>query len=131
MSQEPNDLGVSLLGNVPEKAVDVLLSRMILKDRYSLIPELRKRLGRKLFVEFLELFGGTTFTVPSPSDLRRLVRESLIYSEVESIAGKEKLKPGSLALVAKRFGANTTEISRIWNKVRSELAMDGNDDQTT
>ena len=95
-----------------KREVDALYVLLIHSGRYELLPELYEVFGREHLIRFLELFGGTTITVPNTEDLAQAVRDVSIYCRM-SAAPKEQQSEVAASL-SKEYSVDGTLVLRIY-----------------
>jgi len=84
--------------------------------RYTLLPELKRFLGKEKFLEFLELFSGSFIKVPSDKDLARWLRDYNIYKRLSGTRGSIAVEE-----FAKQYHISTERVRHIYMEVRDLL----------
>jgi len=103
--------------NVPKVAnINGLLLLLTIDSEYSLLPELYDIFGKEKLVEFLDVFGGTTISVPSRDKLIKYIDMIEVYSMIEKNPNIDRYELG------REFDVSVDTIVR-WNeKVKSLLS---------
>jgi hypothetical protein len=68
--------------------IDVLLLVLLHSDEYSLLPDLYEIFGEESLLKFLDIFAGSTITVPSQDQLATAARNVDIYVKTANAAKK-------------------------------------------
>ena len=99
-----------------------LFLALVNNDAFSSLPEMLEILGQQKFMEFVEIFGGLTITIPNMETLRQSLRDLTIHERnvtdgvsVSILAEEYDLTPRSVRRIianvdrAYNFGARGTE----------------------
>jgi hypothetical protein len=76
---------LSILNKKSRKVVDILYVTLLLKSKYTHLPELYNIFGKDKLCDFLDIFAGATVEVPSRKDFLEAIRDASIYFEVKSL----------------------------------------------
>lgn len=88
---------------------DKLFLALVASDAFSNLPEMLSILGEEKFLEFVELFGGQTVTLPKLEDIANAVRDVVI---------QEKAAQGvKTYLLSEQYGLSQSQVRRIVARV--------------
>lgn len=65
---------------VREYDAETLIAALVLQDPFNTTPEILRFLGREKFLDFLDRFGGQTFSLPSVGEFRENLAELEVYT---------------------------------------------------
>lgn len=83
-----------------------LFRALVVNDAFSTLPEFLRILGRKNFFKFMEVFGGMTLQIPRASDLKRALRDIVIYE-------RHRHQGVSAAVLAEEYELSPKQIRKI------------------
>ena len=93
---------------------DVFMAVLLLdQKRESLLPDICDVFGKELTLKFIDLFGGSTITVPSRERIEKLTREVAIYSAVNG--GQTAAKVASL------YEISLDSVTAIHSRIQAQL----------
>lgn len=97
------------------KHVDALQIALLRTGRESLLPELYEIFGKEATIKFLDIFAGTTITVPSRQVVENAIRDTFIYLTLKK--SKSTGRPNSVDVVtdlADRYSIDRDTVNRIY-----------------
>ncbi len=101
-----------LEGSLTPRHIEIMKIIMVVTNEFSVFNELYEIFGPELFLKFLNIFAGTTFTIPDPSSLSRLVRDIDIYLTV-----KKKGLPGVVKELSMTHQMQEKDVRKICTRI--------------
>lgn len=102
------------------KRVDVLYVLLVHSDRFSVLPELYEIFGREALLKFLDLFSGTTISVPSAEDLRSAIRDMTIYTRL--VGATASSRSSRVERLADEYGVSKQTVEKRFDKVKEMMS---------
>jgi len=100
---------------------DILLFALITNNRYSILPEIYRVFGKEKFLKFIDIFGGSTISVPSHESLLRTIRNVRIFLEIKN---QNNGKP-SVSDVAAKYGVSKAIALKAFHEMKSKIEEEG------
>jgi len=93
------------------KYFDVFAAVLIYDYENTLLPDLIDVFGEEHLPKFLDIFAGTTFTVPTREQVSSVIRDVELYLTLK--AGKMTNED-----VARKYGMTSSAVWKVYSKVR-------------
>jgi len=117
------DLKITDVGEIRRRKgfKDLLLFALIIDNKYTLLPEIYKVFGKKYLLKFLDVFGGSTISVPSHEDLLYTVKNVQIYLDAKfRVDGYP-----TFSEIAKKYGISKKEALEIYHEMGEAVKKSG------
>jgi len=111
------DQKLLLVNPVTRSQLDAVMVYLYYLDEFSLLPELYEVFGKEKLMDFLDIFSGCEFRVPSRNILERAARDVTIYSRVKLHEGKDT-ESEVVADLASHFSLSEAGIRKIYKAVK-------------
>lgn len=108
------DDALSIIDPEVRRHFPIFMALLFQRVQRTLLPEILDIFGQEAFLKFIDVFAGTTVTVPDRTVLTNLVRDADIYARLQEGESTEAL--------ADKYGITTEAVRWIHHQVKRVAA---------